>query len=98
MGNIDSKTIAVISHITIIGWIIAIVLNSSNKTEFGSFYLRQTLVLNAVLGLSLTTFIGRLIALVALIFLIISLISALTGDKKELPVVGSYFQDWFKGL
>lgn len=33
----DGKTKAIIAHITIIGWIIAIVLNSSEKDEFASF-------------------------------------------------------------
>lgn len=94
----ESKTVAAISHIFIIGWIIAIVMNSTTKTEFASFYIRQTLILNLVLGLSLTSFIGRIIALVALVFLILSLFSALSGSKTETPLIGSYFQNWFKGL
>ena len=94
----ESKTIAVISHITIIGWIIAVVMNSNNKTEFASFYIRQTLLLNLISVLSLTSIIGRIIALVAFLFLILSLISALSGSKTESPFIGNHFQDWFKGL
>ncbi|MDA9262307.1 hypothetical protein N9P55_00905 [bacterium] len=94
----ESKTIAIISHITIIGWIIAVVMNSNNKTEFASFYIRQTLLLNLVLGLGLTSFIGKLIAIVALVFIILSLLSALGGSKTESPFFGNYFQNWFKGL
>lgn len=94
----ESKTIAVISHITIIGWIIAVVMNSNNKTEYSSFYIRQTLLLNLILGLGLTSLIGKIIALAALVFIILSLISALGGSKTESPIVGGYFQDWFKGL
>jgi uncharacterized membrane protein len=94
----ESKTIAVISHITIIGWVIAVVMNSNNKTEFSSFYIRQTLLLNLILGLGLTSFIGKIIAIAALVFIILSLISALGGSKTETPVVGNYFQNWFKGL
>ena len=29
---------------------------------------------------------------------IISLISAITDKKNETPVIGQYFQEWFKGL
>ena len=39
----SGKTVAIIAHLTFIGWIIAIIMNSSNKTEIGSFYIRQTL-------------------------------------------------------
>lgn len=40
------KTVGVLAHITLIGWIIAIVLNGDKKGEekaFGAFYLRQML-------------------------------------------------------
>lgn len=94
----DSKTIAVISHLTLLGWIIALIMNSNNKTEFASFYLRQTLVLNLILWFGLVPAFGRIIGLVAFVFLVMSLLYALGGNKARLPLVGSYFQDWFKGL
>ena len=31
----DGKTIAIISYITLIGWIIALVMHQSNKTSLG---------------------------------------------------------------
>mgnify|MGYP007014135906 CR=1 FL=1 len=94
----ESKTIAVIAHITIIGWIIAVVMNSNKKTDFSSFYIRQTLVLNLILSFGIAPFLGRIIGLIALVFLVLSLIYALGGNKARLPVVGEYFQSWFKGL
>ena len=39
----DGKTTAIIAHITLIGWIIAIIINSNEKNEFASFYIRQLL-------------------------------------------------------
>jgi len=33
-----------------------------------------------------------------LIFWILSLIGAVRGKMKEIPIVGKYFQDWFKGI
>ena len=98
MITTESKTIAVLSHITIIGWAIALVMNSNSKTEFSSFYIRQTLVLNIVLNLTLTSFIGRIVGLLALVFLVLSVINALGGTKKLVPLVGEKFQDWFKAL
>ena len=37
------KGVAIIAHLWWIGWIIALIMNNSNKTELGSFYIRQTL-------------------------------------------------------
>jgi uncharacterized membrane protein len=37
----DGKTVAIISYITLIGFIIAVVQNSSNKTKLGAYHLRQ---------------------------------------------------------
>ncbi|MEN8929430.1 MAG: hypothetical protein ABF242_07310 [Flavobacteriales bacterium] len=94
----DSKTIALIAHITIIGWIIALVMNSNNKTEYASFYIRQTLVLNVILSFGVVPFFGRIVGLIALVFIVLSLIYALGGHKARIPLVGEYFQSWFKGL
>lgn len=95
----QGKTIAIIAHITIIGWIIAIIMNNSEKSEYASFYIRQ------LLGLFLVGIVGSLIPIVqfvagilVLILVILSLISAINGEKQLTPVVGQYFQDWFKGI
>ena len=99
----DAKVKSIIAHITIIGWIIALILNSSSGQErhlMTSFYLRQ------LLGIYLVTLIGTLIGSIfgwvfwvfALILWFISLLGALSGDTKLVPFVGEYFQDWFKGL
>ena len=97
------KTIAIVSHLTIIGFIIGIFMHNSNKSEVGAFYLRQMLgliCLSFAAGV-LQTMIGRvagIISLAAFILWIISFIGALSGEKKLLPVVGEYFQDWFKSI
>ena len=41
----QSKLVAILSYITFIGWIIALVLNQSKKTELGSFHVRQALLI-----------------------------------------------------
>ena len=41
----QSKTVAILSYITPIGWVIALILNQSKKTELGSFHIRQALLL-----------------------------------------------------
>jgi len=44
----DGKTKAIVAHITIIGWIVAIVINSNDKDEFAGYYIRQLLVLSII--------------------------------------------------
>ena len=95
----DGKTKAIIAHITHIGWIIALVINSNEKDEITSFYIRQ------LLGIYLFSIVVAFIPLInvigwilALIFWIMSLVGAVNGEMNETPVIGKYFQDWFKGL
>ena len=61
----NGKTAAIISYFTIIGWLIAyFAMHKDNKTELGSYQLRQTLLLNIaaiVLGWGLGFVLGILI-------------------------------------
>ncbi|XOV68446.1 MAG: hypothetical protein ACFHU9_04565 [Fluviicola sp.] len=98
----QGKTRAIVAHITLIGWIIAVVQNGENKDEYASFYIRQMLgivlvgIASAVL--SLIPIIGLLISLGVVALWVLSLVWAASGEKKELPVIGPLFQDWFKSL
>lgn len=95
----DGKNIALIAHLTLIGWIIAFVMNNNTKSEFGSFYIRQVLGLGLCgLVLSFIPVLGWIVSLGIFVLWIMSLISALNGEKKLTPVLGVYFQDWFKSL
>lgn len=95
----DGKTKAIVAHLYWIGWIVALILNSQEKDEITSFYIRQ------LLGLFLFSLVITFIPIVniagwiiSLVFWIISLIGAVNGEQKEIPWVGSLFQDWFKAL
>ena len=95
----EGKNIALIAHITLIGWIVAIVMNNNTKSEFASFYIRQMLGLMLIaLILNFIPILGWILNLGVLVLWIMSLIGALNGEKKLTPVLGVYFQDWFKSL
>jgi uncharacterized membrane protein len=101
----DGKTVAIISYITIIGWIIALILNNNNKTEFGSFHIRQSLgiiivaiglaIVNSFIGIAM---LGWIIQIAILIYWILGFIGAVQGEKKPVPYLGEQFQEWFKGV
>ena len=100
----SGKGKAILAHITLIGWIIALILNMQNRDNFASYYIRQ------YLGIMLCGFAGNLVLmtihhtlaniwmLIVLVAWVISLVGACTDKKNELPYVGRYFQEWFKGL
>ena len=95
----DGKTKAIVAHITLIGWLIALIVNSSQKDEIASYYIRQLLgiyLFGLVISfIPLINFIGWIAVLV---FWLLSLLGAINGEMKETPIVGKYFQDWFKGI
>lgn len=100
----SGKAKAIIAHITLLGWIIALILNMNNKDEFASFFIRQYLgiMIIGVLGNAALNMVNGTLAMIwgviMLVVWLLSLIGAITDKKNETPVVGSYFQDWFKGL
>lgn len=94
----DPKVIGIVSYLTIIGWIVAIVLNNP-KDDLASFHIRQSLgiILMGVVA-SILPFLNLVLWIIPLIAWIIGFIGALQGEKKLVPYVGEYFQDWFKSL
>lgn len=101
----DAKTTAIVSHITLIGWVIALIVNKDKKEELPAFYIRQMLGLFVIgLGLSVLSFIpligiiAGLLSLAIIVFWVISLINAVNGKMAPLPIVGEMFQEWFKGI
>jgi uncharacterized membrane protein len=103
----EDKTVAIISYITLIGFIAAIVIHNGKKTKLGAYHLRQvlglmlTFVAFAVCAIILAhiPFIGRLaidvIYIALLVLWVMGLIAAVNGQMKPMPVVGELYQKWF---
>lgn len=100
----DDKTKSIVAHITAIGWVIALVMNQSDKGENTSFYLRQTLgiylfgIVGSIIGNYSIGIISAVAFFGSLVFWILSLIGSLSGEQKPIPVFGDMFQNWFKGI
>ena len=102
-GNDDGKTTAIVSYITWIGLIVALVMNNDKKNEFAKFHIRQSLLimiasLLCVFSVFSIPFIGWIWGVFIFVLWIIGLIAAINGEKKEVPLLGPLAQDWFKGL
>jgi uncharacterized membrane protein len=104
-SGMDPKVVAIISYITLIGWIVAVVMNNP-KTSLASFHIRQSLGLMAIsVALSIIAvvpilgWIAFVVGWIGLIILwLVGFLSALQEEEKLVPIVGEYFQEWFKAL
>lgn len=102
----EGKTTAIVAYITIIGLIAAFVMNNEKKNLFASFHIRQMLGLTLTgLVLSMVNiipFFGWIVSIVGSILLlvlwVIGLMNAVNGKEKEVPVLGKYYSEWFKGI
>jgi uncharacterized membrane protein len=98
----DQKTIAWVSYITLIGWIIALVSynNSPEKSSLARFHIKQSLglMLTAVAISFLSVLLGvlglffNLLNLGVLVLWIIGLVAAVNGEEKPVPLVGDFYQ------
>lgn len=108
----EGKTRAIIAHMTLIGWIIALVQNNP-KNDFASFYIRQMLgLLILAVGIQVLSMIFIMVPRLGLMLYyvfslgslgvvalwVMSLIGAFNGKKEPTPFIGQYFQEWFKGM
>jgi hypothetical protein len=101
----DAKTKAIISHIPVFGWVIALVTNMNQKEEYASYYIRQNLglmlawiVVSIFMKFPVINWITWIGYLIVGVFWLMSLIWAITDVMKPVPFVGDKFQEWFKSL
>lgn len=106
-NNIEKgKTAAITSYILIIGVLIAMSMNTGeDKNSFASFHIRQALGLSITfisLGLIISNFDSAMISISMWVFLSIlwtyGIFSAINGQTKPVPLLGEFFQKWFKSI
>ena len=99
------KSTAIVAYLTLIGTVIAIFMNSENKSAFASFHIRQALGIFLTffaLGYPIGYFDSWMVSSAFYIFFFIlwiyGFLSALNGDQKVVPLVGGLYQSLFKNL
>jgi uncharacterized membrane protein len=102
----EGKNIAIIAYITIIGLIIAFVMNNDKKNDFAKYHIKQSLGL-ALTGLALgligmIPILGWIINILGIFVLlymwIMGLVNAINGQDKPVPILGNKYLEWFKNL
>lgn len=104
-GVAEDKTAAILSYLTVIGFIIAVVLHGQKKTRLGAFHLRQALglYLAFVVAGALNWFLIwiPLVGWLAMLAIwgcwvvgwVVGLIGAAQGQMKPAPAIGKPLQD-----
>lgn len=101
----DSKTLSIVSYITVLGWIISYVLGKDKPSGFLKYHLKQSLglviftallsiairIVLAVTHMGVFTFFGVL----PLILSIIGIINVANDVEKPLPLIGKMFEGKF---
>ncbi len=104
--NEPDTGIALISYITLIGLIVAFVMNNDKKQPFASYHIRQAIGLN-VTGLALGVInvipvLGWIVSIIGLFVLlymnIMGIVNALNKKEAPLPILGKQYEEWFKSV
>ncbi|HWD92804.1 MAG TPA: DUF4870 domain-containing protein [Verrucomicrobiae bacterium] len=103
----EDKTVAILSYLTLIGFIVAIVMHSSKKTQLGAFHLRQVLgIFLTALAVMVCEFVLLFIPILGWLCIfalwvsmfalwVMGLIAAVKGEMKPVPILGPMYQKWF---
>jgi uncharacterized membrane protein len=73
-------------------------MNNEKKNAFVKFHLRQSLLIGLAGFLTFIPLLGLVIWVGVVVLWVMGLMSAINGQEKEVPVIGKYAQEWFKGL
>lgn len=102
----ENKNIAIIAYITIIGLIIAFVMNNDKKEAFATYHIKQSLGL-ALTGLALGVigiipvlgWIINILGIFVLLYMwIIGLLNAINGKENTVPFLGEKYKELFKNI
>ena len=102
----EGKTIAIIAYLTIIGLIIAFVMNSEKKNEFASYHIKQSLGVGltglALSFINIIPILGWIISILGFFVIVfmwlMGVINALNLKEKPVPLLGEKYIEWFKNI
>lgn len=105
-NDVKGKDIAIISYLTVIGLVIAFVMNNEKKEPFAKFHIRQSLgivLTSLALGIvNIIPILGWIISIIGFFVLLymwlVGLLNAINGKEKVVPILGDKFSEWFKTI
>jgi len=107
----NQKTLAILSYVTIIGWVIAYVKSKdlTPKSDLVTYHLKQGLgffILSIAVNIVLTVLVSIIpalyflsyVSLLLFVLWIFGIINAANEQKKPIPLVGGLFENQFAFL
>lgn len=101
----EGKTMAIISYITIIGTLVAFIMNQNKHNYFAAYHIRQALgvfltglIVNFLQRYIDFNWLDLLLSLGVFVLWIVGLIAAIQGEEKPVPLLGEQFQEWFRNI
>ena len=97
---------AILAYLSFIGLIIAYILNMEEKDKLVSYHIKNMFGLVIILFITTTffegnqflEFIGQIAWVTSFFLWVYSLLMAITGKQKGIPILTDLFQKWFKFL
>lgn len=100
----EGKTLAIVSYLTFIGLIIAIIMNLEKRNPFTLFHIRQMFGLMIMLIFSnlveqyVNSLLGTAFWIITFACWVYAIYFAIKEEYKLIPVLGEKFQEWFKNI
>lgn len=99
-------SMAIIAYLTIIGLVVAFVMNKEKNDPFAAYHIKQSLGLCvcgiAVFIVGMIPILGWIASFFGSLFLlylwIMGIINAINGKVKSVPVLGDEFEKWFQNV
>lgn len=102
----DGKNIAIIAYITIIGLIIAYIMNNDKKDAFALYHIKQStglaltaLALGMIGMIPILGWIINILGVFVLLYMwILGMMNAINGKESSVPILGEKYEEWFKNM
>lgn len=87
-----AKVVSLLSYLTIVGWLIAIVIYGKNHSSLARFHLQQSLglIITGAL-LALLPLIGWLLNIGIVFLWCYGLVHAINGKRYHMPLFGNFY-------
>ena len=83
----DDKLFSVLAHFTPLAWLIIFLMKGTNRSEYLTDKLNDTLIIHILFLLSRLPLIGGLIGLVAIVLWFMSMYNVITDKDMKLPLI-----------
>ena len=102
----QDKTIAIVAYLTVIGLVVALVLNNEKKDLFAKYHIRQSLglvltsiALSLIIVIPLLGWIVSIIGAFVLLYMwVMGLLNAINGRERPVPILGEKYEEWLKSV